>query len=387
VITAILYIPPVDRFGALSNPTGNPTGGGAGYTDSITPADPDIFATATTPAELIDALAATPSGKIVFIPETANIDISGYHNVTIPAGVTLAGNRGQAGSPGGRIFWKRLLSDPPGDTNRSTQTMVYIAGNNTRITGLRLEGPDMTSDDVGGENNLRYAITLTNWKGLEVDNNEIYGWSGAGVLQDTWDEGVTTGGLSSAEIGSGVLYVHHNYIHHCQASGRGYGVAVYQNGAALIKGNLFDYTRHAVCSDGWPNSGYEASYNVHLGHSTDHVFDVHGYSYGGNIIAGTLVKIHHNTVYAPVPSSVPWSVAIRGVPQQQVSVTFNDFPYTTYWGNLQAAAHDSPVTQYDFGGVGNVSMTKNRIAGVYSADGPIKRCHQTSIDDFTCGYS
>jgi PKD repeat protein len=375
-----------ETFGALSNPTGNPIGGGTGYSRIITSADPGITYRVTTAAALKTALNSATSGSIIYISESADIDVSGMFDITIPAGVTLAGNRGENGSPGGILRKVRLPSDPSEQIDRSKQAMLYIAGNNVRITGLRLIGGDLTSAELQ-EKDLRYAITITNWKGLEVDNNEIYGWSGAGVLQDTWKDGITTGGLSSAEIGSGIVYVHHNSIHHCQTNGRGYGVAVYRNGAALIKGNLFDYTRHAVCSDGWPNSGYEASYNVHLGHSTDHVFDVHGYSYAGGVIAGTLVKVHHNTVYAPVPSSVPWSVAVRGVPQQQVSVTFNDFPYTTYWGNLQAAAHDSPVTQYDFGGMGNVIVTKNLIAGAYSADGPIKRCHQTSIGDFTCGYS
>jgi hypothetical protein len=124
----------------------------------------------------------------------------------------------------------------------------------------------------------------------------------------------------------------------------------------------------------------------------------------------------------------PWSVAIRGIPQQQFYITFNDFPYTNYWGVAQVAAHDSPVTQYDFGGLsnvnmtknfitgvnidfnnfpyttylgdkhdspvtqydygglGNITMTKNLIEGVYYTNGPIKTCHQENAEDFTCGY-
>jgi len=90
---------------------------------------------------------------------------------------------------------------------------------------------------------------------------------------------------------------------------------------------------------------------------------------GGKIIAGDLYKIHHNTIRAPVPEYVPWAVGIRGLPRQQVYITFNDFRYTT---SMSVYQHASPVFQLDDGGVGNISMTKNFIEGVYSASGPIR---------------
>jgi hypothetical protein len=379
--------PTAEPYGALSNPTGNPIGGGAGYSNIISQTDSRVKYIVSTRDQLLNALNSAKSGEVIFVQGDANIDLTGIYGTEIPGGVTLASNRGAGDSPGGRIFRQRLSTDPGPNKDRSSVSTLWIAGDNVRITGLRLEGPDLTTASVGGDDSLQYGIMLINNKGLEVDNCEIYGWSGAGVLQDTWYSDVTAGGLESAEIGSAILNVHHNYIHNCQTGGMGYGVGVYRNGAALIKGNIFDYTRHAVASDGWPNSGYEASYNVHLGHSTDHVFDVHGYDTGSKIIAGTLEKIHHNTIYVPVPKSVPWSVAIRGVPERDAEITYNDFPYPTYWGLKQTEAHDSPVTQYDFGGTGNVIVQQNLIGGVYSSEGPIKYCHQTSIGDFSCGYS
>jgi hypothetical protein len=370
----------------LSNPTGNPIGGGAGYSNIISQTDARVKYIVSTSDQFLAALKNAKSGEVIFIPGDANIDLTGIYGTKIPGGVTIASNRGSGGSLGGRIFRLRLPSDPALNIDRSSTSTLYISGDNTRITGLRLEGPDPTTTQ-SDEDHIQYGIVLTNYKGLEVDNCEISGWSGAGILQDTWHSGITDGGLGTAEIGSTILNVHHNYIHHCQTDGLGYAVAVYRNGAALVKGNIFDYTRHAVASDGWPGSGYEASYNIDLGHSTDHVFDVHGYDTGSKIIAGSLVKIHHNTIYAPVPGYIPWSVAIRGVPEQDAEVSFNDFPYPTYWGTKQTAAHDSPVVQYDFGGTGNVIMQQNLLGGVLSSDGPIKKCHQTSINDFTCGYS
>jgi hypothetical protein len=380
-----------ETFGAEPNPTGNPLGGGEGYNDILLETDARVSCVVSTKDELLACLARAESGDmidVIYVKEDANIDMTGTYGTTIPAGVTLASNRGSAGSQGGRIFRLRLPTDPHLSVDWSTVSTLYIVGDNVRITGLRLEGPDLTRASVGEEGHILYGIMLTHYKGLEVDNNEIFGWSGAGILQDTWHTGITDGGLESPEIGSDILNIHHNYIHNCWSDSRGYGVAVYRNGAALIKGNIFDYTRHAICSDGYPNSGYEASYNVHLGHSSDHVFDVHGNSYLGNIVAGTLFRVHHNTVHVGYPGELrqPWSVAVRGIPQQQFYITFNDFPHTNYWGVAQEAAHDSPVTQYDFGGMGSVSMTNNLVDGVFSADGPIKQCHQISFDDFTCGY-
>ena len=46
-------------------------------------------------------------------------------------------------------------------------------------------------------------------------------------------------------------------------------------GAALIEANLFDYTRHAITGTGRPGEGYEAAYNIHLGNTTNNIFDVH----------------------------------------------------------------------------------------------------------------
>ena len=46
-----------------------------------------------------------------------------------------------------------------------------------------------------------------------------------------------------------IPYIHHNYIHHNQARGEGYGVNLY-GGNALIEANIFDYNRHDVTGAG-----------------------------------------------------------------------------------------------------------------------------------------
>jgi hypothetical protein len=218
----------------------------------------------------------------------------------------------------------------------------------------------MTTDpSVADNNKQRSAMDLHNGKGLEVDNCEIYGWSYAAidVETSTGQDALIALGLNSAEIGSAIANIHHNYIHHCQMDGLGYGVVV-GGGTALVKANLFDYTRHAVAASGVQGEGYEASYNIDLGHSTSSVFDVHGQDIGGAArIAGDSYKIHHNTV--TITNDV--TVGIRGIPIRGVWIDHNKFQWFTSGG-----VNYSPVLQAC--GKGNIFMTKNMISSVYYGD-------------------
>src|SRR5690606_6776055 len=125
---------------------------------------------------------------------------------------------------------------------------------------------------------------LTTANALEVDNCEIMGWSHAGVV---------------LERGSNHR-VHHNHIHHNRRHGLGYGVVLNQS-VALIDHNLFDYCRHHIAGTGRPGSGYEASNSVCLTNANSHLFDMHGGRdrKDNTTIAGTWMKIHHNTFMHP----------------------------------------------------------------------------------------
>ena len=357
-ILPVLYaIIPIETFGAESNPTGNPIGGGTGYSDIILPGNPKIKYTVTNYAEFASALKKTyRKGDIIYIPETASIDMTGHPGVVIPRNVTIASNRGSNGSPGGRFFW---LSSPSDSSHGyQTGTMFYIPNDNVRITGLRLEGPHMTTDkSVLASDKQRSAMDLRNGKGLEVDNSEMYGWAYAAVDVETstGQDALYALGLNSAEIGSAIANIHHNYIHHCQMDGLGYGVVVCR-GTALVKGNLFDYTRHSVTSCGLQSDGYEASYNIHLGNgSIGSMFDVHGQDVGGvERIAGSLVKIHHNTLYW----TLDYSIGIRGTPINQAYIYNNKM----MWLVIGTRTYQ-PVYQ-SCGSTSNITMTNNMIGGV-----------------------
>jgi hypothetical protein len=118
-----------------------------------------------------------------------------------------------------------------------------------------------------------------------------------------------------------IPYIHHNYIHHNQARGEGYGVNLY-GGNALIEANLFDYNRHDVTGAGMAGEQYEARYNHILGHGNaigaSH-FDVHQDEETGTGAAGAKYLIHHNTV----DTGIVATVHIRARPTTGVYVDHN----------------------------------------------------------------
>ena len=102
-----------------------------------------------------------------------------------------------------------------------------------------------------------------------------------------------------------------------RADGGGYGVDVGAAAYATIEGNVFDFNRHAVASDGCAHSGYIARFNYVLqggymqghGYYNQH-FDVHGTGdtngegdsngYGGP--AGEYYEIAFNTIRGDRPT-------------------------------------------------------------------------------------
>ena len=75
--------------------------------------------------------------------------------------------------------------------------------------------------------------------------------------------------------GASLGYVHHNFMHHTQLAGLGYGVVINQSDV-LIEANRFNQGRHHIASSGRPGSSYEARYNLILENANSHHFDMHG---------------------------------------------------------------------------------------------------------------
>ncbi|MHC4565382.1 MAG: right-handed parallel beta-helix repeat-containing protein [Planctomycetota bacterium] len=297
-------------YGARPDDRG-PIGGGDGYSNIITKGD----YTVSDLDALLDALAKAKAGQIIFVPDETVIDLTARIYIDqlvleIPEGVTLAGNRGHGKSKGALLTSDAL----------KTPEMIRAAGPDVRVTGLRLQGPNpkryldhhrRAFGRGGAGHSYYYKLPTSNGvttghPRLEVDNCEISGFSHAGV------------DLRKAQG----HHVHHNYIHHCQYQGLGYGVC-HNTASSLIEYNLFDWNRHSIAGTGRPGNSYVARHNVELGVSLSHCFDMHGGRdrKDGTDIAGTSIDIYNNTFRA---RQTP--VVIRGVPQEKCDVHHNWFP-------------------------------------------------------------
>ena len=295
-------------YGASADAQG-PVGGGDKYKAVITSAT----LTVATLDELLAALARAKAGDVVFVAAGSRIDctervVAEQLVIQIPAGVTLAGDRGHGGSPGAMIF-----SDAFG-----TGPLIRAAGDNVRVTGLRIRGPDpkrrlehhRRSYEQGLGDGYYYKFPIsyglaTEHDGLEVDNCELAGFGHSAVRLDAGQD----------------HRVHHNVIHHCQRAGLGYGIFL-DRATARISFNLFDWNRHSIAGTGAPGSGYEADHNVQLEHSLSHHFDMHGGKdrRDGTDIAGEWMKVHHNTFLGSMQT-----VRIRGTPQRKAEIRYNWF--------------------------------------------------------------
>ena len=195
---------------------------------------------------LLQAL-RTP-GTYISVANNVELNLSGQEYISIAAGVTLAGGR-TAREAGPRLY-----------TTTRPRLLFNIGGDNVRITGVRIQGPDM---DVAVEDYNAVGIFVRPTgavNNIEIDHNELYGWSWAAV--QVWDDNEKIDPVTNPQA----VRIHDNYIHHNQrVGGNGYGVAVGHGAYALIERNVFDWNRHAISGeDGSDGSGYRAYRNLVL---------------------------------------------------------------------------------------------------------------------------
>ena len=304
-------------YGAKPDETG-PIGGGVGYANVVTDGDYRV----SDVDQLREALSKAKPGQTVFVVGGSEIDCTTLVFaeklvIAIPQGVTLASDRGHDGSEGALIHSDAFATAP----------LIRADGPDVRITGLRIRGPEPKQrlahhgrafGKGGGGHEYYYKFPTSNGirtehDRLEVDNCEVSAFSHAAIYLVNGDE----------------HRIHHSFIHHNQYQGLGYGVC-HDTASSAIKHNLFNYNRHSIAGTGRPGCAYEAANNVEMGESLSHCFDMHGGKdrKDGTDIAGTWLKIHHNTFRA---HRTP--IVIRGTPERQAVVSNNWF-----------VRHDTPDT-------------------------------------------
>jgi hypothetical protein len=263
-------------FGAGANPTGDPIGGGEGYSRIVKQGDYAV----STVDELLQALEDAEPGEVVYVAPDAEIDLGDRTDIRVPEGVTLAGNRGHEGAPGPLISGSEL---PPGN-------QMLMAASGSRITGLRIRGRDPNFAEINYEERERSwsRAIMAVGEDVEIDNCEISNVHHSGV------------NVQGADV-----HIHHNHIHDVHA----YPVVVGDRASprTLIEANRIYWIWHAIAGTGAPGTGYEARYNEIIGGEIPetwgrryHCFDMHAFrplqTAGHGLIAGDEILIHHNTV-------------------------------------------------------------------------------------------
>ncbi|WP_203915324.1 FG-GAP-like repeat-containing protein [Rhizocola hellebori] len=303
-----------------------------------------------TKAELLAALAGAVAGDTVFVDPAASIDLTGQKRIVIPAGVTLASDRGQNGSAGALLYNDEL------DLGQSeTWAQFSLRGAGIRVTGLRLRGPDREIRDNAYQYDNSRGLEVVDASDLLVDNNELYGWSHAAVYLGDTIEG----------------WVRGNYIHHNRRTGLGYGVVLYNNTSAVIEDNTFTQNRHAIAGNGIRTARYDARFNVVTDNALSHGFDMHGENEAlgnGAPYAGDVIHIKQNSFR----STAQPAIVIRGRPFTGAWVSGNCFAHsgsstavrqTNFTGNLSIGANTYGTT------TGTCHQTGRRIAWRYSSGG------------------
>lgn len=301
MVSDILNLQTTD-YGAGANPTGSPIGGGIGYKNIITPSQATYIVNSL--SQLKSALSSAISGQIIYVNDSTSIDMTGEGTLVIPTGVILASGRGNGSSNGALLY-----------SNSYQAPLFRAGGTKVRVTGLRIQGPFSETDSTVP--NSRAIATTYSY--TEVDNCEIWAWTHSGVY---FMPGATNG------------YAHHNYIHHVQKSGYGYGVShgfSTQSSpiSSFIEANIFAYCRHSIQATGEDYGSYEARYNIVLENPPYYYASIerHGNNPQSTMCgyAGEWTIIHHNTFMATNDSGV----LIRGKPYKGAKVYNNWFYHSS----------------------------------------------------------
>ncbi len=236
--------PLADTYGAEANPTGQPIGGGEGYTAG--PKRDDARFHVANLEALQRALKAAKPEDIVWIESGSTIDFTGTR-IAIPPKVTLAGDRGVNGSMG-PLLTARHRSDE----------LFIVMGEGARVTGFRVQGANPLMKDIDEQKSdpAGYGVSCVNG---EVDNMEISRFQRGGV---------------ALFRNSDFSHIHHNHIHDVAS----YPVFI-ANGTGdrhVIEANRIEWAWHAVGSNGSRGSGYTVRYNIFVRVPRPKSFDEHG---------------------------------------------------------------------------------------------------------------
>lgn len=175
-------------------------------------------------------------GTTILVDNAVNMNLTNRAGLVVERDVRLLGGR-TSRIPGPRFY-----------TTSRPWALFYVVGDRAKISGLRIEGAEMGIGD--GDENLSQGIRINSALDVEVDHCEISGWTNTAVAVTDPSDRINT------LVNPDSVRIHDNFIHHNQFYAKfGYGVAMGEGAYALIERNVFDWNRHAIASNGQPNTG------------------------------------------------------------------------------------------------------------------------------------
>jgi len=239
---------------------GNPIGGGAGYDRIITSGDITIT-TSDTYSTFKTKIEAATSGQVVFINNDVSMDLTnlGGDAILVPAGVTVASDRGNGSSEGAFLYTNQMKHNSSG----YDRPVFLAAGINIRITGFTLRGPYGFSGTYASSEaekvlrRLKHGIA-SNYDNAEVDNMHIYNFPASATNFGQYTSNSTYWGPLQYSSGH---KVHHNYIHNNLQNGMGYGVST-SHAYVEVYSNVFHSHRHDIAGSGQLDNSFEAYCNT-----------------------------------------------------------------------------------------------------------------------------
>ena len=266
---------------------------GSGTASASEPGSRRRMLQVSTRDQLLSALRNSSDGDLIWIDSDETIDLTGESEIDV-SDVTLASGRGIDG-PGAHL-----------KCDGSPESLFVADGTRTRLTGLRIEGPEKRNLDWPGYNSGKIHTGLSaTGRTVVVDNCELWGWTRAAVEFG-----------ERRELGTEAFVTDCDF-HHCQMGGLGYGVLV-SGGDANIHRCTFDAHRHAIAGAGGPNCSYTVTRSVHGENTTLHAFDMHG---DDDDVAGDRIMVRRNTFFFDDQTAV----RVRGVPRSGCWIRQNQF--------------------------------------------------------------
>jgi hypothetical protein len=299
--------------------------------------------------------------------------------IRLRSGVTLRSGR-EGLTLGARIFIEA--------TAPAKYSLFRVDGDDVRIEGLRIHGPSTSHDAPTSATGIEvFAVSATTSStpgrvrsNIVIQENELSGWPHAAIK--VFGQYAATPAQTMTSSESEEVLITRNYFHHNVMDGTGYGVHVGRGSYAQIRGNVFDYNRHAVSSDGKANGGYIARYNYVLagGHCEERPwgcfynqhFDVHGTGEGGDGGAGgEYFLISQNTIRGDQTYRVIMvrpAFQLRGEPE--IGAYFHNNVLMHDNADDAVRIHENSIDNYSIAGNRYQLDTSNDLAvGDFDGDG------------------